>query len=191
MPLYQCSVCSMIITVSKALTSPKRGKCNGWLAQICQPPDPVSYLLKGLDFREKVKQMDRVGPILPSRQIHQKSSVTTEASKEKNINGESLLNSGRIQNTPIPSSLPVNRPPQTLKEILHNARQREEERTPKTGSSDLQDLPGFSEDLRLIVEEVKQVMLELLGGQALKRTLGPKDPWLLNGEKPCPDILVF
>ena len=168
--IYRCSGCFRILTVPKPLPSPRCGRCGGWLAKICQTSNQVSYLPEGIGVRENVKQMNRVGPILPSGQIHQKPSVITEASGEKNMNGESPLNSGRIQSPSIPSFLPVNRPSQTSKETMQNTRQREEESTPKMESPSLADL-------RLGVEQIEKGILELLGDQALQRTQKPKDPW--------------
>ncbi len=176
MLIYQCSGCSMIITVSKPLTSPRCGKCNGWLARICQTPNAVSYL-EGLGGRQKLRQMDTVGSALPSRQVYQKPSVTADPSGKKNINGEGPLNSGRIQSASIPSSLPVNSPPQILKETMQNTSQRQEETTPKTGSPTLQDLPGIMTYLELSLAEIKRNILNLRDGKSFQGMPGPQDPW--------------
>ena len=135
--IYQCSNCSIIHNVSKPIASNKCGKCGGWLAQIDRTPDPISYV-DSLGFREEVKQMDRIGPTSPSRQIYRKPDVTTEASKEKKINREGLMNSGR-QNPPILPFIPANRRGQVLKETVQNTNQRGEQPAPKTGSPNRQD----------------------------------------------------
>ena len=83
---YRCSSCSSFDTASRPIASNRCRRCGGWLARIDQTPDPISYV-DGLGSRGRIKQMDRVVPIPPLGQIHQKPDVGTETRKEDRIKG--------------------------------------------------------------------------------------------------------
>lgn len=108
--IYQSSGCFRIITDAESLTTPKCGKCNGWLAQIDQTPDPISYV-DGLGFGERIKQTDSTGPISPSGQTYQKPDVRTEARKEKRISTEIPWYLQRTQSPAIRSFRPADGSP--------------------------------------------------------------------------------